>query len=336
MSDTDVIENPTGDQPAAADTPPVKSAVTPDPDPKGAAPASPPEADPKGGEPPKGAAPDPKGGSPFYSSLPEDWRAQTAKAVAGEDASDEDVAKLQKQMERYGTYEDWARSTFDAKKKLGEKLTSAKLPDDASEEQVAEWRKANGVPEAADKYELNLGEGVVLQGDDKAVLDSLLPVAHDLNINNETMSQLGKRFFEARAQQVQARQEQDGLDSQEAQKQLRDVWKGDFAVNTNIFKAAISEMPEGLRETIVNARLPGGKGLMNDPNFVNFMVAKQRQANPTAALVPSGDGNPAETIREEIKKLEGRMGTPEWFKDDAAQKRLRDLYEAQERLEQQN
>ena len=257
---------------------------------------------------------------------------QVATAVAGEGADDEAIAKLQKQMERFTTFEDFAKNRFDLQKKISEGLTKTGLPDDPSDEQLAEYRQANGIPETHEGYEFDFGEGVVLGGEDKAVLDAMLPKMHASNIPNDVANGLAKDFFEARAAEVQKRKDQDGLDSQRAQSILRESWQGDFQANVNIFKSVIGQMPEGLREGIINARLPDGTGLMNDPNFVQFMVQRERQANPTVTVVPSSDGNPVQTINDEIKSLEDRMDTDEWFKDDAAQKRYRELVTARDKL----
>ncbi len=318
MSEAPVADPPVVDPPAGEPPPSPPAAAEPPP---GSPPAAPPEPP---AEPP----------APFYSALPDTWRADTARAVAGKDASEEDVARIQKQMERFSTYEDFAKNRFDLQRKVSEGFAKSALPENATEEQVAEWRAANGVPEAADKYELNLGEGVTLAGEDKAVLDALLPTAHELNLSNDVMSKLGEKFFEARAQAAEARQTQDGLDSKKAESVLKEHWKSDFAMNRNIMEATLAQMPEGLRGRIINARMPGGTGLMNDPEFVSWAVDMQRQANPTVTVVPAGDENASQTISDEIKALEKRMRDDRegWYKDEAAQKRLRDLYDAQERL----
>lgn len=322
MSEAPVLETPVVDPPAGNPAPA-------DP-PAGNDPPVTPAAEPPAGDPPAAAPP-----KPFYASLPEDWRVQTAKVVAGENASEEDIGKVQKQMERFDTFEAFAKNRFDLQKKLSEGFAKSALPDDATDEQIAEWRAANGVPEAPDKYELDLGEGVTLAGEDKAILDALLPTAHGLNLPAGVMSELGKTFFEQRAKAAEARLEKDGLESRENEKQLKEHWKADAAANFNIAKSAVSQMPEGLRERFVNARMKGGKGIMNDPEFVSWFVERERAANPTVSVVPAGDGNPVQTIKDEIAELEKRMGTPEWYKDTKANARLEQLYAAEAKLAKQ-
>ena len=59
-----------------------------------------------------------------------------------------------------------------------------------------------------------------------------------------------------------------------------------------------------------------------------------RKLNPAATVVPN-NANPMQAIESEIAGLEDKMGTDEWFKDEAAQQRYRDLISARDNLKQQ-
>jgi hypothetical protein len=54
----------------------------------------------------------------------------------------------------------------DAHLSLQQQLSSGeyvkRLPKDAKPEQVAEWRKNNGIPESPEKYDFNLPDGLVM------------------------------------------------------------------------------------------------------------------------------------------------------------------------------
>lgn len=263
---------------------------------------------------------------PFYKTLPEDWRAQAAAAVAGEDA--ERAGKLAKRLERYSSFEDMAKGFFDAQDKLRSGAAKSSRPaDGASDDEIREWREANGIPESADKYELDLGEAVQLSEEDQSVIDNILPSAHELGISNDAMSKISAKFFEARAMSAQKMSDQDNVDVQQTEQTLKSKWGSDFSRNKNILVASLGEMPEDLRETVRNARGPDGRGLMNNPAFAQHMVDLYRKANPTVALVPNGDGDPIGTVNDEIKRIEKTMrdDPDSYYKDNALQDRYRQL-----------
>ena len=210
---------------------------------------------------------------------------------------------------------------------------STGLPENPTDEQLKEYREANGIPLESDGYELNFGDGVVLSDNDQAIVDGMAEAAHGQNVPTATMNELGKAFFAQRAAQAESRTKQDGLDAQSATNLLLEQCGPDYETNTNIFSSFVAQLPESVREQFSNARLSDGTGVMNSPEFINATVDLMRKANPTIAVVPTGDASAA-SIDEEIKQLEDRMGSDEWYKDDKAQARYRQLIDARDRLKQ--
>lgn len=269
--------------------------------------------------------------SPFYEALPEDWRAQVATAQGLEG---DDLDKEVRRLERYTTFADYSKGAREAASKIREGQLSTGLPENPTDEQLKEYREANGIPHEADGYSLELGDGVVLSDSDQAIVDGMTEIAHGQNVSNATMSELGKAFFKQRAEQAEARTKQDGLDAQSATNLLRDQWGADYETNKNVFSSFIAQLPESVREEFSNARMSNGTGVMNSPEFINATVDLMRKANPMVAVVPSGDASAA-SVDEEIKQLEDRMGTDEWYKDDKAQARYRQLIDARDRMKAQ-
>ena len=303
---------------------PIPSAVDPapaaDPAPVVADPAPAPAADPVD--------------APFYNSMPEDWRNQaiTGAGLEGDDAT--------AALNMLGTVKDFPsliKNYTNAQKKIAQGEVASGLPENPTDEQLSKWREANGVPLEADKYELDLGEGVVLTPQDQAVLDGLMPVAHSKNISTEAFQELSKSFFESRAAEASQRQQQDNLDAQATTRALQAEWGADMEVNKNIIAGALAQLPEEVRSQVANARLPDGKGLLNSPEALNWLVDMARKANPTAALVPSGSGNIA-TMNGRIEQIDKMMreDPQAYYKDEAIQAEYRQLLEAQEQVQKQN
>ncbi|ENO16944.1 hypothetical protein J057_01695 [Marinobacter nanhaiticus D15-8W] len=73
---------------------------------------------------------------------PDDWRAQ----LAGEDE------KLAKKLDRFNSISDVVKWAQNLEKKMSSGEFSRKLPEDATEEDIKQWRLENGVPESPEKY----------------------------------------------------------------------------------------------------------------------------------------------------------------------------------------
>jgi len=289
------------------DTPPVDN-TTPPP----AAPVDTPPAD----EPPQ----------PFYTAVPDDWRTQLVDSMG---LDDEGKASAVKMLERVTDLKSLGKNYFEAQNKIRSGLAQNTnvLADDATPEQVAEWREANGVPETPEGYELALDDGLVLGEEDNRIMGEVFKAAHGMNLSTDQMSQLTNAMLGAREAEAQAFIQQDGLDTQTAQRQLQDTWGPDYQTNLNMINGLVEQLPESIRDDFKSARLANGQALFNSPEVAVFLADVARKLNPAGTVVPNSN-NPTQAITDEIKALEKRMGTDEWFKDSAAQKRYQDLVTA--------
>ncbi|MGF7446190.1 hypothetical protein V7P28_21410, partial [Klebsiella michiganensis] len=89
-------------------------------------------------------------------------RAAAAIELAGDDA------KYRKQLERYASPEALAKAHRELQSKMSSgEFRAAKLPENPTNEELARWRKDNGVPDKADDYLADLPSGIVLGDEDK-------------------------------------------------------------------------------------------------------------------------------------------------------------------------
>jgi hypothetical protein len=225
-----------------------------------------------------------------------------------------------------------AKNYVEAQKTIrsGQK-TDTGLPENPTEEQLKEYREANGIPETPEGYELQLADGLVLGEDDNRILKDVFKAAHEMNLPSEQINTLTNAMLEARQREEQAYTEQDGLDLQTAERQLRDTWGHDYQSNVNMIRGLMEQLPENVRDDFMSARLPNGMAMFSSPQVANFFADMARKVNPSATVVPNSD-NPLQSINEEIKKLESKMGTDEWYKDTQSQKRFQDLVTARDRM----
>ena len=207
------------------------------------------------------------------------------------------------------------------------------LPENPTEEQLADYREANGVPESPDKYELSLDEGLVLGDEDNRILEGVYKVAHESNIPAATLSSMTNAMLAGREAEAEAIQTQDGVDSQTTSRQLKDAWKGDYQTNLNMVQGLTAQLPESIRTEFEGARMADGKAMFNSPEVMVFFADMARKLNPAGTVVPNS-ANPTQAISDEIAKLEGRMGDDGWHKDTAAQARIQQLYKARDDMKQ--
>jgi len=267
----------------------------------------------------------------YFGSMPDDWRAQAVRAAGFEEG--EDFDKRVGQLERVSDMGKMAKSYFDAQDRIRQGRIESGLPEDATDEQLAEYREANGIPAEPTAYELSLEEGLVLGEQDGRIMEEVFNVAHAKNIPTEVMSELTNAMLKGRMAEQEAAQAQDGVDTQTSERMLKEAWGGaDFDKNVNMVKGLITQLPESVRDEFMSARMPDGKAIFNSPEVMLAFADWARKINPSATVVPNSN-NPMQTMNDEIKALEAQMGTPEWYKDADAQKRYQDLIEAKSNME---
>lgn len=265
----------------------------------------------------------------FYETMPDDWRNQVVDSLGIEDQADKD--KKLGQLSRLSDFKSMSKSFFDSQDKIRSGQIETGLPENATDEQLADYREANGIPDSAEGYAESLDEGLVLGEADERIMEGVYKVAHDNNVSSETVNQLTSAMMNARQTEQDGIVAQDGIDQQQAERLTKDLWGPDYQANVNMIKGFVNKLPEAVREGFENARLSNGQAVFNSPEILSFLSDAARLANPSGTVVP-GSSNPGQTIKDELKTLESKMGTDEWFKDGASQKRYRDLVEAEERM----
>lgn len=281
MSPPDGIDTPPATPPAAPPaTPPATppAAAAPPGDPPAAPPATPPAA----------AAPKTPDNLPVWR---DDWRVAMAK---GDD-------KELKLLGRYASPEAVYDAYRAARLKIDGGQIKTPLPENATPEQLAEYRKENGIPETADKYDLTLGNGLVVGEADKPLADSFLKAAHANNWNNTQVKQGLEWYYGQQDAQRLAQEERDATDKNDGQIKVGEEWKGQSKGNLKLISDFMKEAPGDVADNILAARLPNGKLLGNDFSALSWILDQARFKNP----VPSSIGGTSEA---QVKTAQTRLG----------------------------
>ena len=254
------------------------------------------------------------------ATWPEDWRAK----MAGE-GNEKDAARLARFDSPDAVYKSYRE--MENMRASGEYLTV--FPKDGTDEDKTAWRKEAGIPETSAGY-LEHMEGLVIGEEDKEVVEGYLTAAHGHNATPAQVKDTVDWFYGLKEQAALKREEDDLTAQRETEDALNKAWGPDYRPNVNSINGLLNLASADVQDSLKNARDMNGKPILSDPETVMFLRTLAQEINPSGTLVPGGNQNNMESIKEEIKKIEATIGTNAY--DETAQARVRDLYMAEEKM----
>lgn len=255
----------------------------------------------------------------------EDWR----EAYAGEDT------KKLAQLKRYESPKAAMDALFAAQEKIRTGAVKEPLGKDAKPEEVAAWRKANGIPETAEGYFEKLPEGVVMGDADKEGFKGFIESAHANNAPPEFVAMAVQEYQKRQEELNVALQAEDNNAKNECIALLSKEFGPEYTANINSMRGLVeAHFPKETHEALYGARLADGTALFNHPDMIRSLVRISREINPMGTPTPGGGFDKLDDIDSQIKVYEGRMKTDRnnWFKDEKAQNHYKELLRAKERF----
>jgi hypothetical protein len=249
---------------------------------------------------------------------PDDWRSQLADG-------DE---KTLKKLERYTSPKEVAKALRAAEQRISSGELKPTLPKDAKPEEIAQWRKDNGIPEKPEEYDLKFDNGLVIGEEDKPAVDEFVKAMHGTNATPDQVKAGLGAYLQWREQEVQRIAETDADEKAATEDALRAEWGGEYRRNLAAINSMLDGAPSGVKEMLSGAR-SGKSAVFNNPQVVQWFAQIARELNPAATVVP-GASNPGSAISDEIAQIEGLMGdrASKYWKGPEAEKlqqRYRDL-----------
>jgi hypothetical protein len=228
----------------------------------------------------------------------DNWREEMA-------GGDDDVAKA---ISRYGSPKGVARALREAQAAIRSGQRTAK-PDPKDEKAMAEWRKAEGIPDDPTGYKLPDTVIKRLVDEDKPVLNSFTEFAHKKGARPDVV-EIASEWYVEMAEAAQAKQlESDKIASEEAEDSLRKDWAhGEYKANTTIARRFIEGIP-GVGARWAEARIDG-KRLGDLPEFIAWAADMGREKFGDVAFTSSDSEKKHTARREEIEKI---IGSDEYF-----------------------
>lgn len=285
-------------------------------------PQDPPADPPAASDPP--ADPDPKAKADPPADPADDWRSK----LAGDDV------ELQKFLGRYQS-ESAALKAF---RETHGQIRSGKfikpLGEDASDDDVAAYRKTFGIPDKPEGYLEALPDGLVVGDDDKPYVEKFVETMHGANAPKGAVDAALSAYYgiveEQMAQEAQVAEQakQAGVDV------LRQEWGPDYRRNLNVMHSHLETLPESVRDAFTHGKGADGVPLGYNPEVLMWLTSLALDKNPLATVVPGAGANQASAIADEIAQIEEVMKTNRKKYNDSPemQERLRVLYGAREKL----
>lgn len=252
-----------------------------------------------------------------------DWR----KAVSG---GDETIAKL---LDRYAAPDAFGKAHHEAVKKISAGEFAKPLPKDAKPEQIAEWRKANGIPEKPDQYFEKLPNGRVIGTEDKPLFDSLAARLHARNAPPDLVHEIVDFYYaDIVDKETTSLADADKKEAQDFEDAMRKAWGDDYRSNFNHLNNWMEGLPDGVKKALDGFGADGRK-LKNNPDVMQWMAGLAREFNPAGFVTPGGNESVMQSIDQELAKLTQMSADQhsEYWKGpmaDKHQKRMRELLTA--------
>jgi hypothetical protein len=219
--------------------------------------------------------------------------------------------KFLSRLAKYPTREAALLALIEAQNKISSGKYKAALPDDATEEEVAVWRKDNGIPDDPKAYKLPKVQGEEWTEADKPGIDMLLGRMHEKNASQAQVDTVLTTYKEIVAEAKQAHAEKlrsiDKADAEETLDYLRNEFEGEFKPARMLLKRLVDDaevFPDEAGKLLAQARDPAtGKRLINNPAIAKFLINYAREHYGEGSMISGDQQAQVNTEEQELVNL---------------------------------
>lgn len=231
----------------------------------------------------------------------------------------ESLAEAKPTLGKFRTFEDLAKGYTSLESLMGKKANAVTIPNEKSPpEEIAAFRKAAGVPDAPDGYNLKpekLPEGLTW---DDELGKGFAEIAHKHHIPAAAMQELTARFVASEEAKIAAYAQAAGAELEAGKAELRKEFGGNFEKNiqtaTRIAKTVgLDPLSPGLRDPAVVKALVRFSGMISEDKIAALgasaqpggMTAKDimtNPANPYHKRYQEGDSEVVGMVRDLMKQ----------------------------------
>jgi len=225
-------------------------------------------------------------------TLPDNWREIAANG-------DADLLKM---ISRYGSLAAMARALKESKDTIRSGKLKRDMPDPKDEKAIAEWRKAEGIPDDPTGYEFSETVKKRMTDADKPLLSSFTEYAHQRNARPDAVNLAADWYFDTLEAMEAKRIEEDAKATSDAEDALRQEWGKEYRANLTLAGQFVANIP-GVGKNWSEARLPDGRRLGDIPEFMTWAsdMGRQEFGDPVFATPDSAERH--NNRKAEIEKI---------------------------------
>lgn len=270
-------------------------------------------------------------GAPTAFSWPENWR----DVVAGDDA------EARKLIEKFASPEDIRKKLVNQEKAIRSgRHKLAGLPEKATDVEIAEYRKAAGVPDKPEGYGFEFPKEVQVTDADKQMLGEFSKFMNERHVPPGAAKPAFEFYIQQMAETQAARAEAEREVELENLAELRAAFPGrqyapTIELAVDYMEKVFFEGDRAALDAVLEARLPSGVKLGTFAPFVKLIAAKARAAADEGTII-AGDaaGSGGQTAEEEYKALITKSVDKPREMSARDEARLRELATAKARREE--
>lgn len=263
--------------------------------------------------------------------VPQTWPDNWRHELSGGDE------KELKRLERMKSPADVYKSYRELEKIKSSFTPPPKKPGEgATPEEIKAYRDYVGIPDDPKGYDLNFDDGTAIGEDVMPHIEGFLKHAHESGLSKDAVKSTLKFYMDDITKEQSRIKELNDEARINGITDLKSEWGGEFKGNMNAIQSLFTEAPEGVMDSLLNARDEAGLKFANNPANIRWLVGLAKTINPTASLLPAG-ANDASSIDTELEKLQGQMNSKDpaernkYWKDPNAQSRYLALTQAKQK-----
>jgi hypothetical protein len=218
--------------------------------------------------------------------------------------------KFLSRLAKYPTREAALLALIEAQNKISSGKYKAALPKDATDEEIAAWRKENGIPEDAKGYKLPQVQGEEWTEADKPGLDKLLGRMHAKNASQDQVNEVLTTYKEIIEEAKQAHAERvkaiDRADTEATRDALRDEFEGEFKPAMTLLKRVVNDpevFPEEAGKLLAEARTADGRRLINNKDIAKFLINYAKDIYGEGSMISGEQQAASNTEEQELVNL---------------------------------
>jgi hypothetical protein len=232
---------------------------------------------------------------------PDDWRNRIVSKLP-----EAEREKELKRLARFASLENLYKSQREIERKMSAGMLKPTLDPEASEAEVAEYRKAHGIPAeaTAEAYGVKFPEGYQPNEADQADVSSFLAEMHKDNVPPATVQKVWNQYLGIRQKAEQQLYEAAQQQTINYKAELKAEYGRDFDRNVRLGNAhLIQAVGEDQAKAFMALTLADGTKLGDNPAFVRYIVNQALATSDEAALATSEFGDSGKSLDDQYKEL---------------------------------